>query len=335
MQCRCIFSPTALINSSVVPASPQRDRFARLCVTIAACYSTVKFLGDQTLVLSRFGLLVVLSVFTSLGVVSASAQSPSPTPNAAVTPAPTPGTVTAPAKPVATAKIDLRDLQTAEQVVEASLIYSYGFGAGRALLNQIRKTTSERGQATYTGADGKVEKSSYQKFVIRGDDLAKEKIRLDQEFPTARYALVYNDDKIFGIYNNTVFAPREDAARGFENQIVRGLEAYLRYRENGSTIAMGPREKIMGVDYYVIDVTDKQQRKTRFYVSAKTWRVMMLTYEENGVKYRRRFYDYNYAQGTLVPYRTVLWADDKEVEVTEVGTITFGQKVDEELFKAG
>ena len=37
----------------------------------------------------------------------------------------------------------------------------------------------------------------------------------------------------------------------------------------------------------------------------------------------------------VVPYRTVLWADDKIVEETNVGTVTFGQKVDEELFKAG
>ena len=91
----------------------------------------------------------------------------------------------------------------------------------------------------------------------------------------------------------------------------------------------------MGVDYYMIDVTDKQQRKTRFYVSTRSWRVMMLTYEEGGVKYRRKFYDYNYAQGTLVPFRTVLWADEKIIEETDIGTITFGQKVDEEMFKAG
>lgn len=214
-----------------------------------------------------------------------------------------------------------------------SLIGAYAYGYGRPLLNQIRKTTSERGTATYTAADGKTEQATYQRFVIRGDSLGKERIRLDQEFPNARYSLVFNDEKIFGVYNNTVFTPREDAAKSFENQIARGLEAYLRYRENGSTIEMGPREKIMGVDYYLIDITDKQGRKTRFYVSAKQWRVMMLTYEEGGVKYRRKFYDYNIAQGTLVPFRTVLWADDKMVEETEIGTITFGQKVDEELFK--
>ena len=61
----------------------------------------------------------------------------------------------------------------------------------------------------------------------------------------------------------------------------------------------------------------------------------MLSYDDEGVKYRRKFYDYNYAQGTLVPFRSVLWAGDKIVEEIEIGTVTYGQKVDEELFKAG
>lgn len=223
---------------------------------------------------------------------------------------------------------------TAEQVAESAILL-YAFPGGRATLNQIRKTTFERGRASVPNAEGKIEQVPYQRYIIRAETLDKERVRLDQEFPSARYSLVLNDEKIFGIYNNTVFEPRTDASKTFENQIVHGLEALLRYKENGSTLEFINREKIMGVDYYVLETTDKQGRKTRFYVSVKTFRVMMLDYESEGVQYRRRFYDYNYAQGTLVPYRTVLWADDKIVEETNVGTITFGQKVDEELFKAG
>ncbi len=223
---------------------------------------------------------------------------------------------------------------TAEQVIELS-IFLYTQGGGRALFNQIRKSTLERGKSSYTAADGKVEQASYQKFVIRAETLGKEKIRLDQDFPTAKYSLVFDEAKIYGIYNNTVFIPREDAAKSFENQIVHGPEAYFRYKENGSTIDLAPREKIMGVDHYVVDITDKKERKTRYYVSAKSFRILMLTYEDGGVKYRRKFYDYNLAQGILVPFRTILWADDKMVEETDVGTITFGQKVDEQLFKKG
>ena len=258
---------------------------------------------------------------------------PTPTPTATPAPAATPPSKKPDPTPAPAAKIDLKNL-TIEQVME-STVFTYGFPGGRALLNQIRKTTLERGRATYTAADGKVETATYQRYIIRAETLPKEKIRLDQDFPTARYSLVFNDEKIYGIYNNTIFAPRDDAAKAFENQITRGIEAFLRYKENESTVELGPREKVLGVDFYVVDLTDKQGRKTRFYVSSKQFKIMMLTYEDGGVKFRRKFYDYKYAQGTLVPYRTVLWADEKIVEETNIGTVTYGQKVDEELFKTG
>ncbi|MBV9242792.1 MAG: hypothetical protein JO314_12375 [Acidobacteria bacterium] len=227
-------------------------------------------------------------------------------------------------------KLDPKTM-SAEQAAEVSIL-AYGV---RERLNQIRKTTLEVGTTSYTGADGKTDTAKYQRFIIRGDTIGKEKIRLDQQFSNARYSLLYNSGTISGVYDNTVFTPRDDVAKAFENQIVHGIETLLRYKENGSTVAIASRDKVMGVDYIILDVTDKQDRKTRFYVSTKTYRVMILEYDEGGVHYKRKFYDYNYAQGTLVPFRTVLWANDKQVEETNIGTVTFGQKVDDGLFNAG
>ena len=221
---------------------------------------------------------------------------------------------------------------TAEQIADSS-IFIYGFGGGRVLLDQIRKTTTERGRSVITNPDGKVDNVSYTRYILRGASLAKDKIRLDQEFPNARFSLIRNDDNLFGIFNNTQFVPNDDAAKKFDNAIFRGIEALLRYKEDESKIELGSREKIMGVDLYVIDVTDKKDRKTRFYISVKSLRIMQLTYEDGGVKYKRKFYNHNYAQGTLVPFRSVLTANDKVVEETEIGTVTFGQKVDEDIFK--
>jgi hypothetical protein len=220
---------------------------------------------------------------------------------------------------------------TAEQVAE-SAIFVYGFGGGRAVLNQIRRTAIERGKISIVNGEGKTDNATYQRWTQRAENLKKEKVRLDQEFATARYSLVLNDEKIFGIVDDRVFTPREDASKAFENQIVHGLETLLRYKENESTLALAGKDRMLGVEYHLLDVTDKNNRKTRFYISAKSFRVMMLDYEAEGTKYRRKFYDYNYAQGTLVPFRTTLWAGDKLVEETEVGTITYGQKIDEALF---
>jgi len=223
---------------------------------------------------------------------------------------------------------------TAEQVAESSIVI-YGFPGGRQTLNQIRKTTIERGRINTISADGQTDQANYQRWVLRGDNLEKEKIRFDQELPNAKYALIYDGAKLFGVYNESVFSPREDAAKSFNHQVWHGLEALLRYKENESKLELAGRDKISGVDYYRLDVTDKQNRKTRFFISAKSFRVMMLEYAEDGTNYRRRFYDYNYAQGTLVPYRTILWAGDKQIEETETLTITFGQKVAEDMFQGG
>lgn len=288
-------------------------------VTIRFCLNNV-LMTRNSLLIRSFAAAAVFFVGTA-AVRAQADPTPSPTPTPAAASA---STAAGGAK---------GQPQTAEQIVESAIIFYGGLG-GRERLEQIRKTTQERGTLTTIAADGKTERSSYTRWALRGETLEKERVRLDQNLPSARYSLVFNEGNIFLVFNNTVFAAREDVARAFENQLFHGLDALLRYKENGSTLELQPREKLMGVDYFVVDITDSKGRTTRFYISAKTYRVMLLTYEFGGVKYTRRFYDYKYAQNTLVPYRTVLFADDRRVEEYQIGTITFGQKVDEELFRS-
>ncbi|HUF03766.1 MAG TPA: hypothetical protein VMM38_06280 [Aridibacter sp.] len=229
-------------------------------------------------------------------------------------------------------KIDLTKEQTdGIQVAESSIIVYSGL-RGRLGLNQVRKTTVEVGRTTYTESDGSNRNAEYVRRIIRGESFEDEKVRLDQKFPNADYALIFDGGKVFGVISNTVFTPRDDAETEFRNRIVHGVEALLRYKENGSDVELKESKKIMAVDYYVILLTDKQGRETTFFVSKKTLRVMMLRYEEDGVKFERKFYDHNYAQGTLVPYRTVLKADGRQVEESTIATVTFGQTVEESLF---
>ncbi len=231
-------------------------------------------------------------------------------------------------------KTDATKNATAEQIAESS-VFVYGlYVGGRAGLNQIRKSGVERGKIILNNADGSNETANYEKRIIRGESLEKEKIRLDQEFSGSRFSLIYNDNKIVGVVNDSVFTPRDEASKALTNQIWRGLEGLLRYKENGSTLTLNARQKHMGIEYYPLDVTDKQNRTTRFYVSAKSLRVMWLEYTEDGVKYSRRFSDYRYAQGTLVPYKNILLADGKQVEETTISTVTYGQKLEDALFQA-
>jgi len=183
------------------------------------------------------------------------------------------------------------------------------------------------------GAGGKDETITYERFIIRAPKFTDEKMRLNQNFPNAKFALVYDGTKHFGIFNDSTFVPREDAIVAFKSFNLRGIEALLRFRENGLTPTIAGEEKMMGVEYNLLDLTDESGTKTRFYISKKSFRVMMLEYEENGVKFQRRFYDYNYAQGILVPFRTTLFANGRKVEEIRIQTITFGQRVEESLFQ--
>lgn len=269
-------------------------------------------------------LLSAVSLFSSAAAFGQTAQ-PNPTPTPAVDepakPSPTPDLKAISNKPA-----------TADSVVETA-IFIYGLGGGRPRLDQIRKTTIEKGFTKHTGADGKVQQGDYEVSVIRAPDLYSEKIRMDRNFADARYSLIWADGKTTGLYNTTFFAPDDAVVGGFEDGIFRGLEGLLRYKENGSTLELAGREKDLGVEFFLIDLTDRSGRKTRYYISVKSFQVKMLTYEHNGVKYKRKFYDYNYVQGTLVPSHTVLYADGKIVEDTQIKSISFGQQVNSELFR--
>jgi len=224
---------------------------------------------------------------------------------------------------------------TAEQVAE-SAIFIYGT---RPVLEQIRRNGVERGRITrYTG-DGKVEEATYERKFIRGESSDKDKIRLDQKMPTMEYSLVYGGGPLWGIINGAAFTPRQDAVETFLSQQRHSIETLLRYKENGSTLVLVGKEKQKGLDLYVLDVVDKDKRSTRYYISAKSLHVLWLEYEEPStatatkVKYTKKFFDYRYAQSTLIPYRTLLLEDGKQTQETHILTVTFGIKLDDSLFQ--
>ena len=227
---------------------------------------------------------------------------------------------------------------TAEQIAE-SAIYIYGT---RPLLAQIRRNGVERGRVCKPTCDvpGKTEEATYERRFVRGESQDKDKVRLDQKMPTLEYSLIYGSGRLWGIINGASFIPRQDAANTFLSQHRHSIDTLLRYKENGSTLILVGREKMKGIDLYVLDVADKDKQTTRYYISAKTLHVLWLEYEEPPdkgfapVKYSRRFLDYRYAQGTLVPYRNLLLEEGKQTQETRILTVTYGIKLDDSLFKS-
>jgi hypothetical protein len=227
---------------------------------------------------------------------------------------------------------------TAEQVAE-SAIFLYG---GRGVLTQIRHNGLERGKICRPTCEvpGKTEEATYEHRFVRGENMEKDKIRLDQRTPTLEYSLIYGTGRLWGLINGSVFTPRQDTADTFLSQHRHSLDTLLRYKENGSTLNLVGRDKQKGLDLYVLDVIDKDKHSTRYYISAKTLHVLWLEYEEPAsggstpLKYSRKFLDYRYAQGTLVPFRIVLLEGGKQIQETRVLTVTYGLKIDDALFKS-
>ena len=226
---------------------------------------------------------------------------------------------------------------SAEQVAE-SAIFLYG---SRPLLDKIRRNGLERGRICKPSCEvGKAEEASYERRFVRGDNMDKDKVRLDQKMPTLEYSLIYGEGKLWGLINGAAFTPRQDASATFLSQHRHSLDNLLRYKENGSTLKLVGKDKQKGLDLYVLDVIDKDNQSTRYFLSARTLHVLWLEYEEpapggsSPLKYSRRFQDYRYAQGTLVPYRTVLMEDGKQVQETRVLNVTYGVKLDDALFKS-
>lgn len=224
---------------------------------------------------------------------------------------------------------------TAEQIVE-SVIIVYGSRPG---LEQIRRNGVERGRVTRNMPEGTTEEANYERRFVRGENLDKDKVRLDQRMPTMEYSLVYGGGKLWGLINGTAFTPKEEAAVSFLSQHHHSLDSLLRYKECGNSISSVGQEKQKGLDLFVIDLEDKEKRKTRYFISTKSLRVLWLEYEEAPVKgatpvrYTKKFMDYRIVQQTLVPYRTVLLEDGRQSQETRLLTVTFGVKVDDSIFR--
>ena len=224
---------------------------------------------------------------------------------------------------------------TAEQLAE-STIFVYG---SRNILLQIRRNGIERGRIVRYGTDGRNEEASYERRFVRGESLEKDKIRLDQKAPTFEYSLIYGGGRLWGIINGAAFTPRQDAANTFLSQQRHSIDTLLRYKENGATLTLVGKEKHKGIDLHVLDLVDKDKQSTRYYISAKTLHILWLEYEEPiaggaPIKFMRKFFDYRYAQSTLVPYRTLLFENGKESVETRIMTVTYGIKIDDSVFKS-
>jgi len=103
---------------------------------------------------------------------------------------------------------------------------------------------------------------------------------------------------------------------------------------------VGP-ETIVGLDTNVVEMTNPNGEKTRFWISTKTYRILHAEYQlkigedKPLTKYRVSYFytPLKVVQNTLVPSRRVMTQDGKFVQEINLTNIVYSAKLDPEIFQ--
>ncbi|MBI3950049.1 MAG: hypothetical protein HY314_06305 [Acidobacteria bacterium] len=216
-------------------------------------------------------------------------------------------------------------------------VAAYG---GLATLVVLRQSGFLRGLVKlYTGNDTPQEGDITIRF-SRKFKVAEDLKRIDLKLATApKFTIAFDGTRVWGAEENTpvVLYLRSEAA--MKADLIHNYEAFLRSQELGAKLEYGGEEKRSGIPLYVVDMKHADGSTTRYYISAKTWRILHLEYEfsvpsqSQPIRVRESFYDFRVVQNTLAPFRIVRYEDDHLVQETNFSEVTFGVQVDKSIFE--
>ena len=237
-------------------------------------------------------------------------------------------------------------LTQAETAIELALI-AYG---GRKQLETVRSAIQETGTIRLATDQGDLN-GTYILRSMRKEKSSKDLLRVDLELSAGenaqggpiKYIIGFNGASVWSAQNGQYVSPRAGADIAFRAQLTHEYMALLRYKEDGSKLEYVGLENVVGVDTFMIDMTTAEGEKTRYWLSAKTYRVLHSEYEltlvegQPPTKYR---IDYYYTpssaaviQNTLVPVRREMKQDGKFVQEITINQFVYGTKFDPEIFQ--
>jgi hypothetical protein len=239
-------------------------------------------------------------------------------------------------------------LSQAEVVVELAII-AYG---GRKQIETARAAIHEAGTIRLATDQGDLT-GNYLLRSIRKEKSWQDLIRVDLELssadsqsqstPPIKYVIGFNGASVWSAQNGQYVSPRAGADIAFRAQLTHEYMALLRYKEDGSKIDLVGPEKVVGVDTNVIELTTPDGEKTRFWLSAKTYRILHCEYElklaegQPPTKYRLDYYYTPFSnavvQNTLLPVRREMKQDGKFVQEVKVTNATYSAKLEPEIFQ--
>lgn len=246
------------------------------------------------------------------------------------------------------AKANEIKLTPAEAVVEVAII-AYG---GRKQIETVRAAIQEEGTIRLATDQGDLS-GNFMLRSMRREKTWQDLLRVDLELnppdpertsgrvPTVKYVIGFNGASVWSAQNNQYITPRPDADISFRAQLTHEYMALLRYKEDGSKLEMIGPETVVGVETSVIDLTNPNGEKTRFWLSSKTYRILHAEYqlklseEDRTTKYRVSYFytPFRVVQNSLVPSRRVMTQDGKFVQEITLTNIVYSAKLDPEVFQ--
>ena len=239
-------------------------------------------------------------------------------------------------------------LTPAETAIELAII-AYG---GRKQLGIARAAIQEGGTIRLATEQGDLS-GTYLLRSIKKEKTSQDLLRVDLELSPAdsasenatpiKYVIGFNGASVWSAQNGQYVSPRAGADVAFRAQLTHEYMALLRYKEDGSKLDYIGLEKVVGVDTFMVDMTTPEGEKTRFWLSARTYRVLHCEYElklaegQPPTKYRIDYYYTPFSaavvQNTLVPVRREMKQDGKFVQEIKLSNITYSAKLDPEIFQ--
>ncbi len=236
----------------------------------------------------------------------------------------------------------------AEAIVEYAII-AYG---GRTMLNQVRANIQEEGNIRLATDQGDAT-GSYKLRATRKEKSWQDLLRTDLEVTppeppgragTARpikYVIAFNGASVWSAQNGQYTTPRPEVDAAFRAQLTHDYTTLLHYKEDGSKVDLIGPETVAGIDTKIIELTTPNGDKTKYWISAKTFRILHTEYELNlfpdqkPVKFRVSFY-YSPArvvQNTLLPAKRVMNQDGKFAQEIIITSATYSAKHDPEIYQ--
>lgn len=238
-------------------------------------------------------------------------------------------------------------LTQVETIVELAII-AYG---GRKQLETARGAIQEGGTIRLATDQGDLS-GNYLLRSLRKEKSWQDLIRVDLELssadnsqsaPAIKYVIAFNGASVWSAQNGQYVSPRAGADIAFRAQLAHEYMALLRYKEDGSKIEFVGPETVVGVANNVIDLTNPEGEKTRFWLSAKTYRVLHCEYDltlvegQPPTKYRIDYYytplGHAVVQNTLLPVRREMKQNGKFVQEIKLSNITYSAKLEPEIFQ--